>query len=70
MEKRRAEHTVDPQSFDKIIIDGEVMGSSIAYHLVKDGFRGRITVLKKILLTKELQRSLVLAESGGNLAQR
>ena len=33
--------------FDVIIIGGGIMGSSIAYHLVNDGLRGRIAVFEK-----------------------
>jgi FAD-dependent oxidoreductase domain-containing protein 1 len=33
--------------FDVMIIGGGVMGSSIAYHLVDDGFKGRIAVFEK-----------------------
>src|SRR5690625_5756702 len=32
---------------DLIIIGGGVIGSSIAYHLLKDGFNGEITVFEK-----------------------
>ena len=40
-------HTFNDQTFDVIIIGGGVMGSSLAYHLANDGFRGRIAVLEK-----------------------
>jgi FAD-dependent oxidoreductase domain-containing protein 1 len=62
MEKRSAEHTVNPQSFDKIIIGGEVMGSSMAYHLVKDGFRGRIAVFEK---NSSYERTSTVLSAGG-----
>ena len=32
---------------DLLIIGGGVMGSSIAYHLAKDGFDGKIVVMEK-----------------------
>jgi len=40
-------HTFNDQTFDVIIIGGGVMGSSLAYHLANDGFKGRIAVLEK-----------------------
>jgi len=38
---------VNERDFDLIIIGGGVMGSSIAYHLAHDGFKGRIAVFEK-----------------------
>ena len=38
----------DPaKSYDVVIIGGGVMGSSIAFHLANDGFKGRIAVFEK-----------------------
>jgi FAD-dependent oxidoreductase domain-containing protein 1 len=34
-------------TFDILIVGGGVMGSSIAYHLANDGYKGRIAVLEK-----------------------
>jgi glycine/D-amino acid oxidase-like deaminating enzyme len=34
-------------TFDILIIGGGVMGSSMAYHLVNDGFRGRVGIFEK-----------------------
>ena len=38
---------VNERDFDLLIIGGGVMGSSIAYHLAHDGFKGRIAVFEK-----------------------
>lgn len=38
---------MNEQTFDLLIIGGGVMGSSIAYHLANDGFKGRIAVFEK-----------------------
>jgi len=35
------------RTFDLLIIGSGVMGLSIAYHLVNDGFNGRIAVFEK-----------------------
>jgi glycine/D-amino acid oxidase-like deaminating enzyme len=35
------------QTFDILIIGGGIMGSSIAYHLKKDGFKGTVAVFEK-----------------------
>ena len=42
LQKNRAGRT-----FDILIVGGGVMGSSIAYHLANDGFKGRIAVFEK-----------------------
>jgi len=38
---------VNERTFDLLIIGGGVMGSSIAYHLANDGFKGRIAAFEK-----------------------
>lgn len=38
---------IQKNHFDLIIIGGGVMGSSIAYHLASDGFKGRLAVFEK-----------------------
>jgi FAD-dependent oxidoreductase domain-containing protein 1 len=48
--------------FDVMIIGGGVMGSSIAYHLVDDGFKGRIAVFEKDLT---YERSSTTLSAGG-----
>lgn len=40
-------HMTHQNLFDLLIIGGGVMGSSIAYHLAVDGFKGRIAVFEK-----------------------
>jgi glycine/D-amino acid oxidase-like deaminating enzyme len=36
-----------PESADVVIVGGGVVGSSVAYHLKADGFRGRVVVLER-----------------------
>jgi len=50
------------QNFDILIIGGGVMGSSIAYNLVNDGFKGRIAVLEK---DPTYERSSTTLSAGG-----
>ncbi len=50
------------QNFDILIIGGGVMGSSIAYHLVNDGFKGRIAVFEK---DPTYERSSTTLSAGG-----
>jgi len=44
--------------FDALIIGGGVMGSSIAYNLVNDGFKGRIAVFEKDLTYEKSSTTL------------
>lgn len=48
---------------DLIIIGGGVIGSSVAYHLLKEGFEGEILILKKIRFMNIHLRHVVPEES-------
>ncbi|MDI6809987.1 MAG: FAD-binding oxidoreductase [Candidatus Eisenbacteria bacterium] len=50
------------RNFDLLIIGGGVMGSSIAFHLANDGFKGRIAVFEK---DPSYERASTLLSVGG-----